>query len=458
MVVLPLLAIGVTGWLLLLLRHDLSPRLRWHAEDLPTIFGVGAVLLHVEFLLASWGGAVALWHLGIVPTLLLVLLLWRLRKPGSPPSLSQPTMLPWPLWGGLAFLLGLQIISLLPILNLPLFDWEGRMLWALKARFLEESGGVLSEAFRDPYRLHIHPRYPLLVPWLTSVLARAASGFQELHYLGVVVTFSLLTTWQFYLTLNRYIGWRLALVLGLTLLLSSSWYTATINLQVEVVLAFFLLTAIARILTWLTEGRCEDLVWAAILLAGGAMTKNEGLLLALVVFFAVSIVTLKDQRSKLSSLGILPGIFIPLYLPWVFHQRLIPAVSDENYLQQFNLAALYNGVERLPLIVKSLIAQMTDWSLWHLFWLIVPIVVGWSLILWRKVATEERFVALVWVGYLCGILLIYMVSPWQDINLHIDASFNRVILPLFPCGLLLVGLRTFSCKNADISISRKGSL
>jgi hypothetical protein len=83
---------------------------------------------------------------------------------------------------------------------------------------------------------------------------------------------------------------------------------------------------------------------------------------------------------------------------------------------------------------------MTDWQLWHLFWVVVPLLVLWSLICWRTLSTEEQFIALVWTGYFCGILLIYMISPWQDISLHIDASFDRVMLPLFPCGLLLLGL------------------
>lgn len=438
---LPFLLVGVTGWLLLVLLRRGEPLRFSCGSDLPLCFGSGAVLLHLEFLLASWGGAVGLWQLGLVPLLLFVPLCWRWRGPGlKNQGDSALATINWPLWGGVAILLGVQIFILLPTLALPLFDWEGRMLWVLKSRFLEESASVLAEPFRDPYRLHIHPRYPLLVPWLTSVVARAAGGFRELHYLLVILTFALLTTWQLYLALARRLGWRIAMVIGLMLVLSSSWYTAAINHQVEIVLAFFLLAALLRIMEWFAGHRRRDLVLAAILLAGGAMTKNEGLLLALTVCLASGMATIYQERQRLIELGILPGLFFILYLPWFLQQRMIPAVADENYLSRLNFSGLQSGLERLPLILRTIGAEMVDWEYWHLFWLIMPLLVLGSLIRWRQIDPARQAVSLVWVGYFCGLLLIYILSPWQDISLHINSSFDRVILPLVPCSLLLLGL------------------
>jgi hypothetical protein len=175
-------------------------------------------------------------------------------------------------------------------------------------------------------------------------------------------------------------------------------------------------------------------------LVGGAMTKNEGLLLALVFFAVVMLLALLKMRLNSREAWLFPGLFSVLYLPWLLHLRLIPAVADENYLQQLNSAALLHGVARLSQIFASYLTRMSDWPLWHIYWFVLPATVVWSLLLWRKSTLGEKVVALVWVGYFVGVTGVYILSPWQDISLHISASFDRAFLPLLPCGLILVAL------------------
>jgi len=427
-----LLICGAGLWILL---NCNVPSLSTLVAELPTIVALGVICLHVEFLLLSWRGEVALLSLALLPALLLGLLSWSCLKGEIRREPNVATERPnWQLWSVLVLLLALQVAVLLPMFQLPLFDWEGRMLWALKARFLEESPTLLAEPFRDPYRLHIHPRYPLLLPWLSAAISRAGGGFQELHYLMLLLTFALLTGWHFFVFLVRRMGLLWAFLVSLILMSSSIWLTAVINAQVEIVLTFFALLALTRLLDWFAHGRWQDLVLTVIFLVGGALTKNEGLLLALVFFVVVMLLALLEMRPNSREVWLFPGLFFLLYLPWLLH------LADENYLQQLNGAAILHGVARLSQICASYLSRMSDWPLWHLYWIILPATVIWSLLHWRKTATGEKVVALVWVGYFVGVMGVYILSPWQDISLHISASFDRAFLPLLPCGLILVAL------------------
>lgn len=444
MVLWPLALIILTGALLMTVLR--APVASWRSitlSKLPLAFGAGTVLLHIGFLLLSWLGPVPLWSCGVVPALLATLLGWRQWR-GRELSPSESSDDAWPMaaWAGLGGLLLVQLLMLLPVLELPLFDWEGRMLWALKSKFLAAAFTVSSEPFLDPYRLHIHPRYPLLVPWLTALLGRVDGGFREGHYLAVILIFALLTTWQLYYCLVRTAGHRFALVGGGILLASSVWYTAAINLQVEIVLAFYLLSALCCLIVWLETGQGRDLCLAGVMLAGAVMTKNEGVLLAACVIVALAVACgYRGAVGKaLAAAGSLLGVVLLLGLPWFLQRKAIPAVSDENYLQRLNVATVLDGVTRLPLIVRSAALQMADWELWQLFWLVVPPLVLLTLLMWRRVMPAPRLVALAWLGYFLGIMAVYLISPWADIALHIENSFDRVMLPLLPCGVLLLGL------------------
>jgi len=445
------LGIACTGALALAIVQGSGRSSRPFFQQAPEAFGVGAVLLHVSFLLAGWKGAFSFWLLGLLPVILFIIWLWQLRKIISPPSdvkASDETLCNA---GGLLFLMLLQLAVIFPAFDLPIFDWDARILWALKAKMLTAEGTVASTFFRDPYLLHIHPRYPLLVPWLTALLSKGSGGFQEAYFRLVILLFSFLTTWQLHQFLARRVGRWGALSLGLVLILSGVWIEAETYLQIEIVLAFFFLSALARLIAWLERERKADLLVAAIFLAGGVMTKNEGFLVALCAVGSLALARMAGPHLKgvagegrggagrLSPVGLIGTVGL-LCLPWLLQRAAIPAVSDENYLQRLTASALGQGVERLPDILIAVTRHFLDWRLWHVFWLLSPCLAGSVLLRWYRTRPAMRLAALIWFAYFAGVLFIYLISPWRDIVLQIDVSFDRVMLPLFPAGLLLVGL------------------
>lgn len=434
-----LLVVWLTGALALDALRPAPQSLRAQLERLPLAFGLGAGLLHLWFLWACRWGAVSPF-LGALP--LAPLLLARLLRRRPLPADAAGDSRAWS--AGERLLLGVLGAALLAAaaltLALPLLDWDTRILWALKAKILAAEGTVVSDAFRDPYRLHIHPRYPLLVPWLAALMAQMQGGFAEWQYQVLLLLFAGLALWQLYRLLRASGARRLALLLCLVLLCTGVWLGAIFDSSVELALVFYLLLALESLLGWLGARRLPELLLAGFFLFCLAMTKNEGVLLALCLWGALLSIQLLagERRPALFPLGVLGGVFLLCSAVWFWHLLHIPPVSDENYAGRLGLASLRQGSGRLGAILRAAAAQALNLRQWHLLWLL-PLVLP-ALAWGRGVLRSERFLLplLVLLFYVAGIGVVYLLSPWRDIAMHVAVTFERVMLPLPPLLLLLL--------------------
>lgn len=416
-------------------------------EELPAIFGLGAGALFLCFLALSLTGRASLLALHLFVALLGVswLLLRRWTRKREIPADISPRLDPRDLLclGALA-----AIVLLLSGIGfqLPLFDWEARILWALKARILAADPALSGEAFRDPYLLHIHPRYPLLVPFLSSWMARNQGAFLEWNYQFLIDTFALLTVWQVYMLLRGLTHIGVALVLAAVMALTGVWTTSLFGSRVEIALAFFLVLAVHRLFLWLERRRASDLILGGAFLFCGAMTKNEGMLLALCAILAIFLVVLAEDgiRAALRATMPLAGVVILLSAAWIAHLVQIPPVSDENYLNRLSPDIFVQGAGRLPWIAGAVLDRVTDPSSWHLLWL-TPFLAAAAL--FRRGADDDsrlRMASILALAYIAGLLGIYVISPWRDINLHVLVTFDRVALPLLPVFIVMAAL---ACKD-----------
>ena len=131
-------------------------------------------------------------------------------------------------------------------------------------------------------------------------------------------------------------------------------------------------------------------------------------------------------------------IVAALLLPWLWHVLQIPGVCDENYLSRLNPNNIYNGLQRLSLILKAIASHAIDITHWHLLWLLFPFLTIWSLLNIRSASPRFQLFFVTIVFYVAGIMLIYIISPWRDIAAHINATFDRVMLPILPVLIMLL--------------------
>ncbi len=445
--VVALLSVPLAGYCILGALRGPARRKLFLLAELPLLFGLGAGVLYSFFLLGGWLGPVSLLSLHLFLAALGVLWLFRRIRNRPPdgrddttPGIGKGELL---LLGGL---LGLFLAFVVLTLLLPIFDWEARILWALKAKILTAEPTLSGEVFRDPYRLHIHPRYPLMVPFLSSWMARHQGAFLEWHYQLLIDSFALLTLWQLFLLLLRLTSRTITLILTSVMALTGVWISAQFGSRVETALAFFLLLAVDRLIRWMEAKQAIDLALAGIFLYCGAMTKNEGMLLALCTFLAFFPVALKESgtRAALRAAGLLAGVFVILSAAWFARLVEIPSVSDERYLDRLGYDVFTSGIARLPQIARAVLARVTDLSRWHLLWL-TPLAAAVTLFR-GKCAPDRRLemVAILASLYFAGLLTIYVISPWRDIVLHVEATFDRAALPLLPLFILMIAL---ACKD-----------
>lgn len=409
-------------------------------SEVPTIFGLGAGALYLFFLYGSWFGPVSLFSLySFLAALGCVWFFYRPVASSGAVVVDQRTADRLENFLLLALAAHL-ILCVFLSLSLPLPADDTRILWALKAKFLTADPTLSSEVFRDPYRLHIHPRYPLLVPFLASWIARHQGAFLEGHYQFLINLFALLTIAQLYLLLQRLVARKSALLLTLIMVLSGVWMNAQFASSIEIALTFFLLLTVHYLFLWLEKAQTVDLYLAGFFLFTAAMSKNEGLLLVLCATLSLFFVMVSKGEVKpaLRATAILLGVVLLLSAVWFAHLGFIPPVSDENYLARLSPEFFFGGVSRLPLIAETVLARMIDLRQWHLLWLTPFLIV--AAVVRNKGIMNQRFLLLVLFAssYLLGIMTIYILSPWRDIAMHINVTGDRVLLPLVPIFILLL--------------------
>lgn len=433
----PIFAAGF--FLAAILLRERTALLSFH--EVPTIFGLGAGTLYLFFLYGSWFGPVSLFT--FYSFIVALGCGWFFCRPVVSCRLAEAGEQSAGRWENL-LLMGLVAILILNAffsLSLPLPADDTRILWALKAKFLTADPTLSAEVFRDPYRLHIHPRYPLLVPFLASWMARHQGAFLEGHYQGLITLFGLLTVMQLYLLLQRLVRRQKVLFLTLLMALSGVWMNAQFAASIEIALTFFVLLTVHYLFLWIEKRQTISLCLSGFFLFAAAMSKNEGVLLALCIAFSFFLVGLCKDKVKpaLRATAILLGVFLCLSAVWFTHLGLIPSVSDENYFARLLTPDLFiSGLGRWPLLAETVMARMIDLRQWHFLWLTPLLVV--VAITRNKARIDQRLLLLILVAssYFLGIVMIYILSPWRDISMHINLTYDRVLLPLVPVFILLL--------------------
>lgn len=410
-------------------------------SEAPLAFGLGWVLLFICWLIFCWSGPVSVGLYWILPLLLAAV---RVARRNMNESDHFESVQVWKDEDRLLLtaLVAVVVITVVVTCLLPILDWDTRILWALKTKILFKEPTLYAEPFKDPYLLHIHPRYPLMVPWLGSLTSGHQGGFIEQQYQLLISLISALSIWQLYRLVVAHTGRRLAIVLCLVMALTGVWMQANFNSSVEIGLVFFLLLVLEMLERWLVKGGRINLMLAVIFLAGLAMVKNEGLLLALALLLGCFISFYRRgglaQRGKNFSVLLLGWVLI--YSLWLIHMRTIPAVSDENYWQRLNWDNVLAGLSRSEELFLAIAREIFDLSSWHLIWFLPVLIVFNHIRQVRQVATSLfPLTVTATTFFLLGVLCVYLISPWRDLTMHVAVTFDRVMLPVVPLMLIMLG-------------------
>jgi hypothetical protein len=305
--------------------------------------------------------------------------------------------------------------------------WDGWAIWSLKSRVLFLDG-TLAHEFLQPGGGYAfaHPEYPLALPilgwWIYSHAGSAAPALSS--FMGAVwLALAPLLLWS---ALREESGERVSALAALGLV--SFWPIAfyATGGTADVLVALCLLGAAME----LERGfRCGDdgaLGRCAAFLALGALTKNEGLAIAVVAGAVALFMVMRSHGRR-------PGRLLPFALPFIV---LAPwwLLTSSLGVREPTVAAAAAAVftERIPVLAAGMADILLSGP-----WLPLPFLaaIGVAAAVARRADTLIASWFLV-LGYLAAVCTVYLLTPHELVWL-MNTSLTRVLSVFVPVVVFL---------------------
>jgi hypothetical protein len=313
----------------------------------------------------------------------------------------------------------------------PLLEYDGWGIWATRARALYLFGHPAAPVFTDaPYQALQHP---LLLPSLEALDARAMRTWDgtavHLQLLGFAVA---LVGGGWGLLRRRSPPLLLAACL-LAALLAPTFFNQLPSNYADVPLAAFVAVGVASLGAWLQGGGSGLLPAAALFLAAGALTKNEGEMFALAAFVAAALVARRAQRRPLALAAV---AVVAADLPWrIWIWAHDVKIAEYSLADLFSPSYLYDHRGRVGPSASALWTQIWRLESWSF---VVPLVfVGLAGAVALRRFRPAAFAAAWLTLSFAGLLAIYWIST-NPLSSNLFNSSDRTIDSLVIGGALLV--------------------
>lgn len=330
---------------------------------------------------------------------------------------------------------------------LPVSGWDAWAIWFLKAKvfFIERS--VHAGFLTDPSFGYSHPDYPLMIPlavsWIYTVIGGADDSIARLIYplqYGALLALfhhfvkavagsrtALLFTGLLSLTPVMVIhGAGLAVKVG-------GLYTGDYVGYADLALSAYFMASGAFIYLFLREGKAAQFLCAAVFLAIGAWTKNEGLTFAVIGLCLLGAGGLRAGRKGWYLIAASIGIFALFAGPWAVYKAGLLIGSE--YAGRAGQAASVDGLARLAVIIRHLARNLFvltglfsfTWWLWA---------AGVVLNIRGQMQRPLLFLNVLALSQLSVYIFVYMITP-ADLEWHLQTSLDRLSLQLLPLFMMI---------------------
>ncbi len=338
------------------------------------------------------------------------------------------------------------LIVLVHALGHGMYEWDAYMLWGFKAKVLSTNAIRDAGYFSDLNFAMLHLNYPLMIPFLMAGINGAAGEMLEILPKLIFPIF--------YLTMGMFLysGLRSSLPVWQATALTTLFLTGPHILRwsgsglADVPLAAFYSGAILQLIKWVETENSPDLLLSGIFAGFCGFTKNEGLLMVLLITAAVCGVLIYKKCASLFPQLLHYGFGVAVITgPWLIYRRQLPKV-DENYLAHFSVATISENLGRLDFIAVSIIESISNWQNWNALWIILGVLAAirirqtcqlTNLMLWGLLAT-----------HIFAYALIYLIGPLNPDGL-MQATLDRLLIHVSPVALLIVGRYCSGICGAD---------
>jgi hypothetical protein len=294
-----------------------------------------------------------------------------------------------------AIILGFLLLYLALALQMPSGEWDAIAIWNLRAKFLYGLPHPLA-AFAIPDLPHLD--YPPLLPALVALgwkLVGSMTPWVPILLHGLVLV-ALLACYRR--------TWALLLVGGVALGYATYQYA-------DLPLALSLTVAVLAYVD-----RRPLRVGAA--LGVGTLLKNEGLMIMLVFLAVWSVLELRiPWRAGLAVL--------PFVVALAVFKTIVPA---NDIMGSSGIGDRLMDGERYRVILPLLFSGLLQFGTGANLLLVAGLFLTRTPV---RLSVPLLALLLIW----CGYFLVYVITP-NDLVWHITSSYDRLLLHLFPAGVL----------------------
>jgi hypothetical protein len=345
----------------------------------------------------------------------------------------------------LVIIFGIGSVFLMSVV-FPMYYWDARAIWGMKANMLFGDGTIFSSNFLDADRIQPHFRYPLLYP-----LAMAFTYF----------TFGMIDDWAVMLLVGLFFPFLVSFLYEIIRIATGDQGKALMGSAVLAVLpvfytmdgpaysgyadtplALFFLVSFGTLFLWRITNIRELFMAGCVLSCFLPLVKNEGIILLLLNLIWVGWPgDFSKWKKVLKDIGIFLVLAIIVILPWILLRSNIPNVQTVKYLERFNFTVITQNLGRIPAIagfyLKGFLGiqpAMTGHKfLWGGLWVIFVLAVIQAFA--RRKWLEIRLFCLVilYCVLMGGMFIIYPYEPTAMV-----ANFFRINLSITPLVILLV--------------------
>ena len=394
-------------------------------------FGLGAsalILFYSLFFMGRANGPVFIAiHLAV---LILLLYLNNRRQPlgqDFKALFNKPASIKWAIIIGA--MLAYVFFHILPFfIKYPYGLWDALTCWNLRAKFIFFSDNWL-RAFSPTLNAVDYPiLLPLNVVWGWVFIGR--DSVVSPITLAVIYTFS--TILFTFTAIARYFGPKKALFVSLFLISVTSFLKITITQFADITLSCYNTIGVVCYLIALREKRMDYMLLGGISLGFGAFTKNEGLLIFLIVnlVFYLSFAS-KNKEFRKMLLRSVEGAVLSLAAVMIIKQ--ISHSSERMFITEGMSPQLF--FTKLKIFLLFFPANVFIVNLWSLFWYVVVVFFAFF---YKKIFQNFRqiifmSILLVFSGYFV-VYLFKLEPPVQNLSY----SYQRLLGHFLPLLCFLI--------------------
>ncbi len=316
----------------------------------------------------------------------------------------------------------------------PYGGWDGWALWNMKTKFMLLGGKEWKSIFTEIH-WHAQPDYPLLLSCInTWLLSFAKTSINKIPFITAIVL-SGSTGLLLFTGLKQFIRREIALLAAILMLGNPYYILLSTSQYADILLAFYLLASFLSIALYFKHQDPRLCLLTGIFLGLMTFTKNEGIVLSLILIALMTlhlvIRQLKDKKHLKHIIYLMVAYAAIAAITASFKLFLTPKNPD-IVLFASNVEYEFLNLNGLLLILKAFLVQLIH-PQWAYIWILILAMFILSI---RQYFDKKNILfTLFFLGYCGVIIIIYLTTINFDLAWRLTFTLKRIMFYLLPSVL-----------------------